>query len=89
MVFKSRLVVLKSCLIKKIFAFVLNSSVWVDLELNGIKAIILDQIFYCNQSFNVNFHDLKSFQNIYKRRPFVMGSEAVAVISREMHKNES
>ena len=79
----------KKLLNQEDICFVLNSSVWVDLELNGIKAIILDETFYCNRSFNVNFHDLKSFQNIYQRRPFVMGSEAVSVISREMLKNVS
>tara|TARA_B100000780_G_C21089431_1_gene439024 strand:+ start:377 stop:1444 length:1068 start_codon:yes stop_codon:yes gene_type:complete len=64
--------------------FVLNSSVWVELELNFFKVIMLDTYFINDQIFWIDFDLLKEHENIYARQPFMFGPEAINTIIQRL-----
>ena len=74
----------KSILQKNDICFVLNSSVWVELELSSIKTIVLDVYFSEDRIFNANFSELKNHVNIFYREPFMMGCDSVQSIANAM-----
>jgi hypothetical protein len=74
----------KEFLKEKDICFVLNSSVWVELELSGLKVIILDTMFTIGKMLKEDICELKKHVNVYNRKPFMMGGKAVSTIVQVM-----